>query len=344
MSIFCAIIVLYCHALCFTGAAILSLNRSVYFTALILKRFFDFLNLARFLLRTVTWQPFYGDGPDAVALFWSKYMRLKSDEMAMSSSEKSWLNWFGSAGKLKMGWACWLNKSRYPVVEKAFESIANTRMNILQQWTNSLWDSLETLSSQLRQNSRLDEKTLMTQLGRSLYVSEYFVIDSEGYVLETTFSGRKGARDLNPKAISEGLKELFLHGPYIDQLTLSIGPSSSKFHDEVTLMFYLPIDLPQGGKGCLCARVPNDVIGDLIQREAGHIYTESGDNYIFMVEPRFDPTIAVGAALSRSRFEDNTFSHGENLKSGIHTHWGVVRVQRHTEFVSLRRPSSTLIF
>jgi hypothetical protein len=171
----------------FRGAVILSPNRSVYFTALILKRFFDSLNLARFLLHTVTWQPFYGDGPDAVALFWSKYMRLKSDEMAMSSSEKSWLNWFGSAGKLKMGWACWLNKSRYPVVEKAFESIANTRMNILQQWTNSLWDSLETLSSQLRQNSRLDEKTLMTQLGRSLYVSEYFVIDSEGYVLETTF-------------------------------------------------------------------------------------------------------------------------------------------------------------
>lgn len=259
-------------------------------------------------------------------------MRLKSEEMSLSSSEKSWLNWFGPTGKIKMGWSCWLNRSRYSVAEKSFESIANTRMKILQQWTNTLWDSLETLSSQLQQSSNLDERILLTQLRRSLDVSEYFVIDADGVVLETTFNGRKGARDLNPKAVSEGLREPFLHGPYVDQQTLSVGPSSSKFHDEVTLMFFLPIDLPQGGRGCLCARVPNDVIGDLIQREAGHIYTESGDNYIFMVEPRFDPSISVGTALSRSRFEDNTFSHGENLKSGINTEWGVVRVQRHTEF------------
>jgi methyl-accepting chemotaxis protein len=259
-------------------------------------------------------------------------MRLKSDEMALSVSEKSWLNWFGSTGKFKMGWACWLNKSRYPLVEMAFESIANTRMNILHQWTNLLWDSLETLSSQLRQNQHLDKTILMTQLKRTPDISEYFVIDTQGLVLETTYNIRKGVCDQSLKAISEGLKEPFLHGPYTDKLSLRIGPSSSKFHDEVTLMFYLPIDLPQGGKGCLCARVPNDVIGDLIQREAGHIYTESGDNYIFMVEPRFDSTVAIGAALSRSRFEDDTFSHGENLKSGIHTDWGVVSVKRHTEF------------
>ncbi|PTB84051.1 methyl-accepting chemotaxis protein, partial [Pseudidiomarina aestuarii] len=84
--------------------------------------------------------------------------------------------------------------------------------------------------------------------------------------------------------------------------------------------------------GALCGRVPNDVVSDLIQREAGHVYPESGDNYIFMVESRFDPMIHQGVALSRSRFEDNTFSHGENLKSGINTHWGVVKVNRHTEF------------
>ena len=77
--------------------------------------------------------------------------------------------------------------------------------------------------------------------------------------------------------------------------------------------------------------MPNDVLGDLIQREAGHIYPESGDNYIFMVDSNFDNRIQQGTALSRSRFEDNTFSHGENLKSGIHTHWGTVRVNRHTE-------------
>ena len=69
----------------------------------------------------------------------------------------------------------------------------------------------------------------------------------------------------------------------------------------------------------------------MIQREAGHVYPESGDNYLFMVDSRFDSRIQPGTALSRSRFEDATFSHGENLKSGVHTRWGTVRVQQHTE-------------
>lgn len=84
--------------------------------------------------------------------------------------------------------------------------------------------------------------------------------------------------------------------------------------------------------GCLCGRVPNDVLGDLIQREAGHIYSESGDNYIFMVDSKFDSSIQPGTALSRSRFEDSTFSHGENLKSGVGTDWGAVKIDKHTEF------------
>ena len=50
-----------------------------------------------------------------------------------------------------------------------------------------------------------------------------------------------------------------------------------------------------------------------------------------MVDSRFDSRIQPGTALSRSRFEDATFSHGENLKSGVHTRWGTVRVQQHTE-------------
>jgi len=91
-------------------------------------------------------------------------------------------------------------------------------------------------------------------------------------------------------------------------------------------------DLPKKAVGAGCGRVPNDVLGDLLQREASHIYTESGDNYIFMVDSRFEPGHQQGIALSRSRFEDNTFSHGENLKSGIHTKWGTVQVKRHTEF------------
>jgi methyl-accepting chemotaxis protein len=115
-------------------------------------------------------------------------------------------------------------------------------------------------------------------------------------------------------------------------VTLALGPSTSKFHDAVTLMFYQP--LLQNGQpvGAVCGRVPNDVVSDLIQREAGHIFHESGDNYLFMAKSAFDPNIAPGTALSRSRFEDKTFSLGDNLKDGIRTAWGVVRVQQHTEF------------
>ena len=83
----------------------------------------------------------------------------------------------------------------------------------------------------------------------------------------------------------------------------------------------------------LAGRVPNDVLGDLIQREAGHIYPDSGDNYLFMTESNFDPSIQQGIALSRSRFEDKTFSLGENLKEGVRTkNWGTVKINKHTEF------------
>jgi hypothetical protein len=93
----------------------------------------------------------------------------------------------------------------------------------------------------------------------------------------------------------------------------------------------LPLRLHDQPDACLCARLPNDVVGDLIQREAGHIFHESGDNYLFMVQARFDPAIAPGTALSRSCFEDRTFSGGDNLKDGVKTAYGVVRVQQHTE-------------
>ena len=60
-------------------------------------------------------------------------------------------------------------------------------------------------------------------------------------------------------------------------------------------------------KGAICGRVPNDVLGDLIQRESGHVYPDSGDNYLFMAKPVLNKQIAPGTALSRSRFEDLDF-------------------------------------
>ena len=96
-------------------------------------------------------------------------------------------------------------------------------------------------------------------------------------------------------------------------------------------MFYQPVLRDGVRVATLAARIPNDVLGDLIQREAGHIFHESGDNYLFMVKSVLDPTLEPGVALSRSRFEDRTFSLGDNLKDGVQTAYGEVRVREQTE-------------
>ncbi|BDX01804.1 hypothetical protein MACH16_05520 [Marinomonas pontica] len=260
-------------------------------------------------------------------------MNLKSNQMSLSPSERRWLPWFGDTGRLSLFWSCYLNKDTYPNVEKTFESIANTRVKLLNTWVNNQWSQLDVLLENIVGGfPHIDQDALEERLKMVPDVSEYFVIDTQGKVLGSTTKSRLDKIDLHTKAIESGIKAPFLHGPYIDPNTASIGASSSKFHDAVTLMLYLPIKKGEASIGAVCARIPNDVIGDIIQREAGHIYKESGDNYLFMVKPEFDKTILPGTALSRSRFEDNTFSHGENLKSGITTDWGTVKVKQHTEF------------
>lgn len=260
-------------------------------------------------------------------------MNLKSSQMSLSPQELSWLPWFGSNGRFSLFWSCHLNKEMYPNVEKTFESISNTRVKLLKTWVNGQWSQLEVLLDMVGDSfPNISPKTLQERLNIVRDVSEYFVIDTHGKVIQSTFSARVNSIEPNSKAVAEGLKSEFLYGPYIDPNTLDIGPSSSKFHDAVTLMFYLPITQNGVNVGAVCARVPNDVLGDLIQREAGHIYKESGDNYLFMVKSEFDKSILPGTALSRSRFEDDTFSHGENLKSGVTTDWGTVKVNHHTEF------------
>lgn len=258
---------------------------------------------------------------------------LKSTAMQLSAAERHWLPWFGPTGKLAMRRACWLNRRTLPVVEQTFESIAEIRVRLLTGWAQAKWDMLADLAQQVGESFPDCDRALLEHKRRQAQdLSELALIDLEGRVTCSTAAARTGCQDLNSKAVSAGLQAPFLHGPYIDPVTLELGASSSRFHDEVTLMFYQPVKQDGVVVGALCARVPNDVLGDLIQREAGHIFPESGDNYLFMVESRFDPTIEAGTALSRSRFEDGTFSHGENLKSGIHTAWGTVKVNRHTEF------------
>ncbi|WP_110948038.1 methyl-accepting chemotaxis protein [Pseudomonas bohemica] len=259
-------------------------------------------------------------------------MTLRSDSMQLSPAEKRWLPWFGKTGKFAMARSCRLNRAIYPVIERTFESIADTRVRLLQHWAQEYWDHLGELASSVEKEfAHINPRQLQEKRKQASDFSELFVVDAHGKVLASTWAEHCNQQDLNPRALAEGLKKPFLHGPYSDPLTLKIGPSTSRFHDEVTLMFYQPLFAEGLIIGCLCGRVPNDVLGDLIQREAGHVYPESGDNYLFMVRSTFDPTLLPGIALSRSRFEDNAFTHGENLKSGVNTAWGPVRIRRHTE-------------
>ncbi len=252
--------------------------------------------------------------------------------MDLTHNERHWLPWLGKTGKIAMRRACYLNRDRKRELEQSFENIANSRVELLQTWAKNQWSFLENAALYIaskNQNER--SSTLQLLLERGHDFSEIFLVDEQG---KTLFTSHHDVRQItiSPKALKAGVVSPYLHGPYEDPRTLDLGASSSKFHDAVTLMFYQPFVDEDGVKGCLCGRVPNDVLGDIIQREAGHIYSESGDNYLFMVKPEHDHTIAAGTALSRSRFEDNTFSHGENLKQGIHTEWGTVKVKQHTEF------------
>ncbi len=254
-------------------------------------------------------------------------MALRS--MDYSSEERGWLPWLGKTGKLAMRWACLVNGGQQATLERTFEGIAHTRRKLLIDWANARWQFLATVAGDLA-NRRVpvDNAGLRAIREASPEFSELFVVDAKGKVIASSDNGHVGMSDLPPRALQAGLTAQFLHGPYIDPRTESIGRSVSQFHDAVTLMFWQPLP----GVGCLCARVPNDVLSDLIQREGGHVFHESGDNYVFMVESKFDPAIAPGTALSRSRFEDAAFTLGDNLKQGVRTSYGTVTVRHHTEF------------
>ncbi len=252
--------------------------------------------------------------------------------MRLSQRERNWLSWFGANGKLRLGRSCFINQSIYPIVEQIFEGIATSRRNHIQLWVNSQWGILNALAQQAASSSlSQQEHRLAEWRQRTPDFSELFIIDEQGAVLSSTHAPHVGKRDLDARAVAAGLKAPFLHGPYSDSLTRALGPTTSKFHDAITLMFYQPIARDGRTVGCLCGRVPNDVLSDIIQREAGHVYRDSGDNYLFMVESKFDSHIAAGTALSRSRFEDDSFTLGDNLREGVRTAYGIVRVKQHTE-------------
>ncbi|RYY81046.1 MAG: methyl-accepting chemotaxis protein, partial [Chitinophagaceae bacterium] len=118
-------------------------------------------------------------------------MSLSSKVMQLSSSEKNWLPWFGKTGKIAMGWSCRLNRSAYPVIEQTFEAIAQTRVQLLHNWTREQWEHLAELAETLgRDIAHTDRRALMDKLSQAEDFSELFVVGVDGKVITSTWSGR----------------------------------------------------------------------------------------------------------------------------------------------------------
>jgi len=257
-------------------------------------------------------------------------------------------DWLGWKKGLPL-WVSWrINSHTHDDVSDIFEGIAQTRKELLQQWAELYWSYLdrallkiqpELEKSETGVSRERWEQLLEAVRVRGIDFSELFVLNTDNEVIASTYQAHLGKSYRHNSVIDKGIQyasetvtgRKCLFGPYADPLTLEIGPSTSSFHDEMTLLFVAPIIVQEQRIGLLCGRVPGDVVGDLIQRESGHVYPDSGDNYIFMAKPVLNTHIQPGTALSRSRFEDQTFAHGDNLKDGIPTDWGTVRIEKHTE-------------
>ncbi|MCO4786341.1 MAG: methyl-accepting chemotaxis protein [Marinomonas atlantica] len=256
--------------------------------------------------------------------------QLVSDAMALSRSEKKWLKWFGPNGKVNLGWSCFLNRKAYKDIEMTFEGVADTRVRLLKQFTNNVWERLEQTSQTLPKVDKSYISSTLEKVSESLPEASEIALIHDGIIFHSTVASRNGQKHDQPKALERAKYKPFLHGPYPDSITLELGGTTSKFHDQMTMMFYQPVIYDQEVM-FLIVRIPNDVFSDLIQREAGHVFSESGDNYLFMVKSTFDQNLKPGVALSRSRFEDDTFFLGENLKQGVTTAYGTVKIKAHTE-------------
>ncbi len=236
----------------------------------------------------------------------------------------------------KMNWLTrWLSYVVNPGLskhtEQVLEGIESGRTKALYNWFNDTWTSMDLITGKLVIQQEHDVQAILTE-AKLMYkdFSELFVLDQNLLINDSThsaFIGRQVEAEYQ-EALNENEKKMY--GPYIDMDSLQVGSSSSRFFDEVTLMFLSPYR-KEGRVFYLCGRVPNDVMSDVLQDEDGHIYKESGDNYLFMVNT--SRNIEPGTAISRSRFEDDTFTLGDNLKDGIKTKgYGIVQIKKHTEF------------
>lgn len=228
-----------------------------------------------------------------------------------------------------------LNKKLKNHSEKVFEGISKGRKKALENWFKDKWIQLEitrdTISPFREDNNDLSTM-LVEKMDKVLDFCELFILDEKGKVKESTCKSHIGM-DMSdfPNYLSGLREEPLMYGPYEDSKTLDNDLSGKKFFDEVTLLFSLPYKNYEGKTRILCARILNDDMSNVIQDEDTHIYKDSGDNYLFMIKS--DRGIEPGTAISRSRFEDNTFTLGDNLKDGVKTsNWGTVKIKKYTEF------------
>ncbi|HBC96149.1 MAG TPA: methyl-accepting chemotaxis protein [Clostridium sp.] len=228
-----------------------------------------------------------------------------------------------------------LNKRIKEQSEKVFEGISKGRKKALENWFKDKWMQLENTCNIIRCFEENDKKLLEdlnVELNRYKDFCEFFILNNTGTVVESTCSKHIGLNMNHLPNYEKGLKkEKFMYGPYEDKNTLDIDLHDKKFADEITLLFSMPYMDCCGDRKILIGRVLNDDMSNVIQDEDTHVYKDSGDNYLFMIKTNRD--ILPGTAISRSRFEDDTFTMGDNLKDGVRTlKWGTVRIKKHTEF------------
>lgn len=229
-------------------------------------------------------------------------------------------------------------------LDTIFEGISNSRKKALNNWFQDQWLKINALTRSLisasEENELSDSKSATLSKVKEILDDsiihydefiEAFLMDEQGYVILSSFPKHVGLTYTNTPILAKAAQdEPYMYGPFCDPNTLTIPLSDKPFSDEVTLLFSNPCTI-NDEKRILCIRILNDDMSNVIQEEKSHVFKDSGDNYIFIIENKRN--IPAGTAISRSRFEDNTFTLGGNLKDGVRTkHGNTVQIKKHTEF------------
>lgn len=244
---------------------------------------------------------------------------------------------------MKIGYI--LNKGLREQSMKVFEGISNGRKKALDNWFKDKWVQMDNIKDSIIALEDSDDviNSYLSKIVKEYKdFSEIFILDDKGIVSVSSCDKHLGLDMSELPNFKAGIEEKrsLMYGPYEDDMTLDTDIKDKKFYDNVTLMFSCLCKNHNEEIRLLCCRVLNDDMSNIIQDEDTHIYKNSGDNYLFMVKS--NRGIEPGTAISRSRFEDNTFTLGENLKDGVNTkRWGKVKITEHTEFEIIFKDPAT---